>query len=210
MELFRLSSHVQCWHRSGRRGRQMGRLLNNWHHSQQTARASDSGSRWSSGWTREDSWTQSVEEGNNVQLNNDHKLLILSIIALIDKNWLINGILVHFLSWYTCTIHIKKLTALDIPKSPTITGADFILKNVCSQLVQIYIFSQLSRPCCQCNFNSHWNGSRRMVTCARILILSRGAVADRETIPATPPARMAFHNTREEGGRGGGARSAPA
>ena len=48
------------------------------------------------------------------------------------------------------------------------------------------------------------------LTCAMILILSRGAVIVLDTTPATPPARRARQITNEAGGICWGARSLPA
>ncbi len=46
-------------------------------------------------------------------------------------------------------------------------------------------------------------------TCANSFNFSMGAVAVLDMTPAKPPANMAFHNKREAGGSGGGAKSAP-
>lgn len=44
---------------------------------------------------------------------------------------------------------------------------------------------------------------------SQILIFSSGAVAVRETTPATPPASKVLQMSTEAGGRGGGAKSEP-
>ena len=50
-----------------------------------------------------------------------------------------------------------------------------------------------------------------VLTCAIILIFSRGAVTVRDATPATPPAKIARHISRGEAsnGIGGGAKSEP-